>query len=152
MKLDACQFNCLLAAALFGSMVYIMLNQNKGQIMADFVATLNEEQNVVYQQIIKERMTIYIQGLLLGLLLGFVFLAVVERTNTAGCLFAVIVLGVNHLYYALAPKSQYMVPLLTTNEQRVAWMNVYTEMKYRCAMGFVLGTVSYLLVGLFVKN
>ena len=152
MKFDPCDLSCLLAAAMFGSMLYIMFDQNKSQLVQNFKNTLNEEQNSVYQKVIKERMTIYVQGLLLGLVLGFCFLSMVKRTNVTGCLFAVIVLGANYLYYSLTPKSQYMVSLLTTDEQRVAWLGVYKEMKYRCLLGFMLGSVAYLIVGLLVKK
>lgn len=145
-----CDLQCLLATGLFGGMLYTMLNQNKNVITNDFEKTLNEEQKKVYKAIMKERITIYLQGLVFGLLVGFIYLNYISKSSTkSACMFAVIVLGVNNLYYALYPKSQYMVPLLETEEQRTAWLAVYKEMKYRNYMGFIMGLVAYLLIGLY---
>ena len=51
----------------------------------------------------------------------------------------------------LKKKSDYMVPHLETKEQRVAWLNIYREMQYRCKMGFVLGIIAFMLFGLFLN-
>ncbi len=46
----------------------------------------------------------------------------------------------------IVPKSQYMLPLLHTEEQRLRWLDVYTEMKYRHILGALLGVVAYLVL------
>ena len=45
------------------------------------------------------------------------------------------------------PKSAYMLPSLTNQQQVEAWLNVYKEMKHRCVLGFILGAIAYLLIG-----
>ena len=60
-----CSLKCLLAAGLFSSMLYSTLNQTKNVLVTKFQETLTEEQNAVYKQVVKERMTIYVNGLLL---------------------------------------------------------------------------------------
>ena len=145
-----CSLKCLLAAGLFSSMLYSTLNQTKNVLVTKFQETLTEEQNAVYKQVVKERMTIYVNGLLLGLLLGFIYLNFVNKSSVkSACMFTVVVLGTNYLYYMLYPKTQYMLPLLETEEQRVAWVVVYKEMRHRCFIGFILGMVAYLLIGLY---
>ena len=147
-----CGLSCLIASALFGSMLYMMLYYDKENIMANFQSTLNDNQNAIYQKIIKERMRLYIEGLILGLLLGFIYLMYVKKSMYSACLFTLIVLGVNNSYYLLHPKSDYMVKYLETVEQREAWLHVYTSMKHRCYMGMVLGALAYLIVGFYASN
>jgi hypothetical protein len=40
-----------------------------------------------------------------------------------------------------------MLPTLQSTEQRALWWDVYTEMKKRSLIGFLLGVVAFLLVG-----
>ena len=97
----------------------------------------------------KERLNIYIQGMLLGLVFGFLYLhAVGEKDISRACMFAVIVLGTNYFYYILKPKSDYMVKHLETKEQRLAWLDIYKEMQFRCKMGFVIGAVAFIIYGM----
>ena len=51
----------------------------------------------------------------------------------------------------LSKKSDYMIQHLDNEGQRIAWLNIYKEMQYRCKMGFVLGIVSFMLYGLFLS-
>jgi uncharacterized membrane protein len=144
--------NCLLATGLFGSMLYTMLNYKKSKIMKRFSDSLSPEQSNLYKQIMKERMTIYVKGLILGLVVGLIYLNYnTHKQMSRACIFTVIVLGINHLYYGLVPKTKWMLPSLSTEEQRTAWLEIYKEMKYRCIMGFVLGSVSYILLGYSMK-
>ena len=143
--------NCLVAVGMFSGMLYLMLNYRKSIVLKNFIDTLSPELVEVHQDVIYERMTIYLQGLVLGLVLGLIYLNYAKQTRVnRACTFTVIMLGTNYFYYILMPKSQYLVPLLETREQREAWIKVYREMQYRCKMGFVLGMVAYFLVGYFV--
>jgi len=143
-----CGMNCLIATGLFTSMLYVMLNPNKDKVHRDFEALLDDSQRELYQTIVRERMNLYVQGLVLGLVLGFVYLNYISTPDTqSACVFTIIVLGVNHLYYGVMPKSAYMLPNLTNQQQVEAWLNVYKEMKHRCVLGFILGAIAYLLIG-----
>ena len=61
------------------------------------------------------------------------------------CLFIVIALGFNYLYYTLSPKSRYLLESLDTPEQVKAWLEIYKHMKSRVHMGVVLGLLGYLV-------
>jgi len=149
--MNVCNLACLIATGLFSSKVYLMVNYKKNTLLKQFDAILSEDQKSRYQNIMKERLTIYIHGMIFGLLLGFIYLNMAkEKTTGRACMFTVIVLGVNYLYYILKPKTDYMVPHLTTQPQREAWLAIYKEMQYRCKMGFVLGIVAFMLYGLFL--
>ena len=66
--MDTCGLLCLIAAGLFGSMLYVLLSHGKDSTSSQFARVLNPEQTAIYNNIVQERMTIYIYGLILGLL------------------------------------------------------------------------------------
>ena len=126
-----------------------MINNNKKPLIDNLTVLLNEQQKKKYKNIVKERLNNYIQGMVLGLILGFVYIQIVPESDlTRACMFTVIVLGTNYFYYILKPKSDYMIRHLNTKQQREAWLNIYKEMQFRCKMGFVLGVISFLIYGL----
>ena len=142
-----CHIWCLLASALFGSMLYIMLNPNKTDIIKKFQTTLDEHQNNIYIDITKERLNIYLVGLTLGLIMGFFYLQYNNsKVASRACVFTVLVVFTTNVFYMIVPKSNYMIPLLNTQEQRLRWIDVYTEMKYRHIIGALIGIVSYILL------
>jgi hypothetical protein len=150
--INVCDFACLVATGLFASKIYLMINYNKNNLLQRFDDLLGEEQKTRYQKIMKERLTIYLEGIILGLILGFIYLKSLKERSTGGaCLFTVIVLGTNYLYYMLSKKSDYMIQHLNNEKQRIAWLNIYKEMQYRCKMGFVFGIISFMLYGLFLN-
>ena len=69
-----------------------------------------------------------------------------KQTNKL-CVFIVIALGTNYLFYGLHPKSTYMLLHLNSREQNEAWLNIYKEMKLRCKLGLLLGVIGYVLLG-----
>ena len=148
MDSSACSLICVIAAALFGAMLYVTFNPNKDTTINDLLRLLTSEQNNVYKEITNERLRIYVIGLVLGLLVGFIYLQMVPRSLTRSCSFLVTVMGINYAFYMLYPKTKYMLPHLTNDEQRTAWLAVYKEMQKSNYIGLVIGAVSYLLVSL----
>lgn len=144
---NCCDLWCLMASALFGSMIYIMLNPRKSEIINEFQSSLTKEQNQVYAEIVNERMKIYLIGLVVGLVLGFLYLQFnTSKTVSRTCVFTVLVLFTSNVLYLIAPKSKYMVTYLNTETQRNAWLKVYKEMQYRQVIGTLLGIIAYVLL------
>jgi uncharacterized protein YacL len=143
-----CLNYCVLGAAFLGSSILTMMASKQSKNFINFKNLLNEKQMEIYQKIIKERMSIYIQGLILGVLLAVLitFNSSLKRTNKL-CVFVVIALGVNYLFYSLHPKTTYMLLHLNSQQQNEAWLNIYKEMKIRCKIGLLLGLVGYILLG-----
>ena len=152
--MDSCNLLCLVAAGFFGSMLYVMLSHKSQKSSFNrFLETLTPEQNIIYNKIIRERTTIYIYGLVLGLLAGFTYISYIPLRNTIGiCAFVVIILGFLYLFYSLHPKTDYMLNHLITPEQNTAWLEIYREMKNRSHIGFVLGAVAFVLFGCALKK
>ncbi len=144
---ELCYYACMLAAASFSSMLYLMFNPNKSNIINNFESLLDNNQKRRYKDIVNYRLTIYILGLLLGLIIGFIYLNTIATTNISRvCIFTVLVLGINYTFYMIIPKNDYIIKHLNTNEQIEAWLDVYTEMKYRNYLGFILGIITYILI------
>lgn len=138
---------CLIAAALVTGSLAISLSPGAHHNVAALEATLRPEQAAVYRQIRGERAAIYLWSLGLGLVAGFLYLALVSagRGWQQSCMFVALVLLVTHVSYILWPKSYYMVQTLDTMEQRAAWVRVYRGMQWRQYGGMVLGALGFLV-------
>lgn len=143
-----CLNYCVLGAAFLGSSILTMMASKQSKNFVNFRKLLNTKQLEIYNNITKERMSIYIQGLILGVLLAVLvtFNSSLKGTNKL-CVFVVIALGVNYLFYSLHPKSTYMLLHLNSQQQNEAWLNIYKEMKLRCKLGVLLGLIGYVLLG-----
>ena len=144
----ACLNYCVLGAAFLGSSILAMMASKQSGNFVNFRKLLNQRQLEIYNGITRERMSIYIQGLILGVLLAVLitFNSSLRGTNKL-CVFVVIALGTNYLFYSLHPKSTYMLLHLTSQQQNEAWLNIYKEMKLRCKLGLLLGLAGYILLG-----
>lgn len=144
-----CFVACAVASAFFGGMLYLALNPYKYDVLNQYLLTLDNTQLAIFRKVHKERMQIYLLGLVLGLLLGFIYLNMSKSGVVRTCVFISIVMGVNYLFYMIYPKSTYMIQHLKTETQINAWQHVYRTMQYRQYMGMVLGVTAYTLVSIF---
>ena len=139
---------CVLGAAFLGSSVLTMLASKQSKNFKNFEKLLSKEQSQIHKGIVKERALIYFSGLVLGVLLAFLTMYFANlKPNNKVCVFIVVALGVNYLFYSLYPKSTYMIQHLNTKEQNEAWLRIYKEMKLRCKLGLLLGVIGYVLLG-----
>ena len=145
-----CVLVCSAAAAFFGGMVFVSLNPYSKDKLDKFMGLLTADQQTLYREISRERMHIYLMGLVLGLLLGFIYLyhGVKAASLARTCGFVFITMATTYLFYLLYPKSKYMLSYLTTDDQRAAWLDVYRGMQYKHYMGMVLGVIAYVLVSI----
>lgn len=145
-----CVLICASAAAFFGGMLFVTLNPYSTDKLNKFMNLMNADQLEIYNEISRERMHIYLIGLILGLLIGFIYLYYGMKSTglSRTCGFVFITMATTYLFYLLYPKSKYMLSYLTTDEQRTAWLDVYRGMQYRHYMGMMLGIISYVLVSI----
>lgn len=138
-----CSLSCVIAAALLGSMLYMLFSCNKNDKILYFMSLLNPKQQEIYKNVTQERLNIYLQGWVLGLILGLVYLNYyASKSAPTYCIFVAIVLGATYVHYTLMPKSTYMLDHIDNGEQAKAWLAIYKEMKFRCHMGMVIGVVA----------
>ena len=145
-----CGTTCLLGAAFVGSMVFCMISTKDAKVFKLFESLLQPEQLLAYKNVANERLNIYLQGFFIGLVLAVLALNFVRQLKKVAlankiCLFIVIALGLNYLYYILSPKSQYMLESLNSPEQVKAWLEIYKHMQTRVYSGVVLGLLGYLV-------
>ena len=112
----------------------------------DFLLTLNESQKKKYKDIIQERFKIYIFGMILGLVLGFLYVYIYNEDRFKVCKFVAIVLVTKLTFYYFYPKSDFMLYHLTETEQVSAWTDVYRNYKNAWRNSLIIATISYILL------
>jgi hypothetical protein len=112
----------------------------------DFLLTLNVDQKKKYKDIIQERFKIYIFGMILGLVLGFLYVYIYNEDRFKVCKFVSIVLVTKLTFYYFYPKSDFMLYHLTETEQVKAWTDVYRNYKNAWRNSLILATISYILL------
>lgn len=145
-----CVSYCLLGSVFLGSSVLTMMTSKSSKVFTHMMNTLDDNQKQIYKSIISERLSIYIQTLVIGVIVGSIAVFNVPKNTKYSsklCLFVFLALGINYLGYSLYPKSTYMLQHLTSPQQNKAWLAIYKEMKFRCIFGMVLGIIGYLILG-----
>lgn len=112
----------------------------------DFMLTLNVDQKTKYKDIIQERFKIYIFGMILGLVLGFLYVYIYNEDRFKVCKFVSIVLVTKLTFYYFYPKSDFMLYHLTETEQVSAWTDVYRNYKNAWRNSLIIATISYILL------
>lgn len=142
---------CFVAVVFLVANVYVAFTADKGLLKRDFYKVLSDKQIKKYDELVKERRNIYLQGYFVGFILALIFIIITNRGgklfNTGVVCFAgAITLVVNYLYYMLYPKRDFMILHLDNLEQKQAWLNIYKHMQYKYHMGLVLGIVASMLI------
>ena len=114
----------------------------------DFLLTLNESQKKKYKDIIQERLKIYIFGMILGLVLGFLYVYIYNEDRFRVCKFVSIVLVTKLTFYYFFPKSDFMLYHLTETNQVKAWTDVYRNYKNAWRNSLIIAIISYILLSL----
>jgi len=112
----------------------------------DFMLTLSEDQKIKYKDIIHERLKIYIFGMILGLILGFLYMYIYNEDKFKVCKFVSIVMVSKLTFYYFYPKSDFMLYHLDKPEQVKAWTDVYRNYKNAWRNSLIIATISYILL------
>jgi len=150
-----CNKYCAIAFILLVSKIYMLFSCNKFHLMKDFMNKLDKNELNTYLKIISERRNIYIQGMILGILLGLAYIILVNKkfsnVSLNICIFVTFVFVTNTIYYLLKPKSTYMLNHINEQDKIEAWLDIYRYMQRIYITGILIGIVSYILLsyGLF---
>jgi len=137
---------CLIGAMFIGGGLLTSMKCHECEPIADFRASLTRDQVLVYEKIVKERQSLYLQGLICGLIVATTTLFLTGNSLnpiTSACVYAGIILAIQYFYYILAKKSPLMVNYLQTDEQVMLWNQVYTKMQRKYHVGMLMGLVGY---------
>mgnify|MGYP006083897239 FL=1 len=141
---------CSAAIVILLSSVFMMFLKDNN-LFLKFMNTLNSDQKEIYNKIIKERLSLYFGGMLLGIFIGLLYLFYSKKSNKNVCIFIVIVFVTKMIVYKGYPKSTYMLYHLDKKEQVDAWTDIYRNMKKIWMLSFVFAIISYILIGLSFK-
>jgi hypothetical protein len=142
-----CLDYCLIGAILIGSMIAVMVGRNSAADQA-FKNSLSSTQLQRYQQVYKERLALFIQGLVIGAVisLGYIFLFTNKyKRGTNACIITGTVMGVAYLYYMGRPKKM-MLDYLSSQQQVKLYTQLYKQYRYRSSLGMILGAVGFFLL------
>lgn len=140
--MSTCALYALAAAALLAASFSTMtVSETQHDVLRNkFSPELDER----YNAIVCERRNHYIQGLILGAVLSFLAFRRTAFNNAfhKTVAFTAVTLLTSVLYYYIMPKSDYMLNHLKTQEENVAWLDVYKTMKSRYYIGLLLGALA----------
>ena len=144
------KFNiCAIGITLLISSVYMSYMKRDNDKFTKFNNLLDDEQKKIYQNIVHERLKIYIMGMILGLSFALFYVYNNKNDNYKVCKFLTIVYLIKLGFYYLYPKSPLMLYSLKGKEQVDAWADIYTDMKLRWIKSLVVGFFGYLLFAFY---
>lgn len=146
-----CKFACFGSTAFALGSLFCMFKDSTPFI--NFFKTLDNDQQMLFLEVKKERFNIWIKSTALGILVSFlVFYYLNKKNNMANtCMIVFTYFLTQYLVYSLHPKQNWMLNHLKSTEQNKAWLEMYTYMKNRWHTGIMLGLVSYSLFTYYVQ-
>ena len=143
---------CLIGMTLLFSSIYMSLESRKTDHFKKFYNLLDAGQKNKYESIVKERMMIYLGGMLLGTALGYFYYTKNKGNKYLFCKVLMISYLTKLGFYYFFPKSPLMLYSLYSKDQTDAWADIYSEMKNRWKKSLLIGFSAYIFVTLaFVK-
>ena len=141
-----CWISCGIASAFIVSMIY--MNLSKKDILVSFLESLTPDLQEKYKEIMKERLTLYILGFGIGLIVSTLAVFYIRPEPILGaCMSMAGTFLFTYFFYMLTPKSDYIIRHLETKEQKEKWLKVYKTMQQTYHTGLVLGLIGATLLG-----
>jgi len=142
---------CIVGITLIlSSIIMSVLNLRKDKFN-NFLKLLNPEQKRKYHEIIVERITVYNVGMIIGIILGFLYYYYNKKDKYIFCkvlsIMSVVKIGIYYFY----PKKPLMLNHLTDEKQVRAWTEIYSTMKNRWKQSMILGFMGYLFISYSIK-
>ena len=153
MKLSYCLLAC---GFLFASFYSMMISKNNNYLNKFTLTLTSKTQKEIYQKIQSERLILYLQGQILGLCVGLIYLYYMwiykqKQNYYSICYFILISHLITILYYANSKKTLKMIDYLTTQEQKISFEELSIHMKNQYMCGFLFGIAAQIFIwnGLF---
>ena len=139
---------CLVGLTLLFSSIYMSIMKKDDKIFIRFMDSLDPEQQIIYSEIVRERLMIYVFGMIIGLFLGIYYILTNKKDNYRVCKFMGIIFGTKLLFYYLMPKKPLMLYSLKNQDQVNAWTDIYTEMKNKWKKSLIFGFIGYFILSM----
>ncbi len=145
------KISCIVGITLILSSIIMSVLNLKKDKFNNFVELLNPEQKKKYHEIIVERITVYNVGMIIGIILGFMYYYYNKKDKYIFCkviaIMSVVKIGIYYFY----PKKPLMLNHLTDEKQVQAWAEIYSTMKNRWKQSMILGFIGYLFISFSMK-
>lgn len=138
--------SCAIGFTLLISSVYMMLDDRKSSLFKRFYSVLDERQKGIYDGIVKERLMIYVAGMVLGLVLAFLYYFKNLKDRFRICKFLSIAFTTKLLFYYVMPKKPPMLNSLNEERQVEAWADINSHMKQQWIVSLFVGFIGYLMI------
>ena len=141
---------CYIASAFIGGSLMLMLKDNKKKNK-----NFSKKQQNAYENIKKERTLIWIKATITGIFVSITlskfgkYIFGLNDPFNRSCINTLVFYGVQHLYYTLHPKKDWMLNHIENKEDIQWWLNCYKSMQYKWHLGFVLGIIGYFFISKF---
>ena len=152
-----CKITCLLAAGVLISMIYFSNATTQSNTIKNYENQLPSNLKTIYKEIAQERLKIYFYGYTLGFIISLIIILYNYQIRnprekydvaTITCTVVTVSFITNYFYYALSPKTKWMLNYVNTPEQTKAWLNMYKDMQKYYHTGLVLGLIAVALISI----
>ena len=137
---------CLIGITLLFSSIYMSIENRDTDHFKRFYNLLDAGQKNKYESIVKERLMIYLGGMILGSIISYIYYNKHKNTQYIFCKVLVISYLVKLGFYYLFPKSPLMLYSLHSKDQVQAWADIYSEMKNRWVKSLMIGFFAYIFL------
>jgi uncharacterized protein YacL len=143
-----CGITCVLAIVIIISKIVMSFSVANDPQIKQYEKQFTPELQAVYKRIAKERLSIYVQGYTLGMVLSVLF--ILYNTQIAKnpmsvtsmvCLAITISFFVNYFYYSLSPKTDWVLNHISGEKDVKAWLGMYRTMQWHYHSAFMVGLV-----------
>ena len=148
-----CSVSFFISVMFIVAMVYLNIASYKNKTIQNYRDQLPDNLRIVYDKISQERLKIYYQGYILGLVLSFIVIMYnykVKQNKLSLLSMIFIVLSItfvtNYFYYALYPKTDWMLNNITDINQAKIWLDMYKHMKGYYNVGLLLGLIAIIIL------
>ena len=136
---------CIIAIILsITSILFILFKSNN--TIHKFRNSLDNEQLEKYKEIYTERVYIYVLGILLGVILSYIYIYFCNNSEYKLCKFIAIICITKIIFYYLYPKKKLMLYYLKNNNQVTLWADIYTEFKNAWIYSLIISILSYIIL------
>lgn len=142
---------CIVMVAMLGFFGGAILVKSKTQLFQRYINSLNMEQRLLYINVLRERVGIFLVGIIIGLIVSGLMISrtAPSSSSNSACLVVGVTLAIASGYYLLVPKQHYMLRSMNNKIQVNDWLNIYTSFRYYTYWGAVIGVIVYLISSKF---
>ena len=155
-----CAISCSISIVFIIAMIYMNIMAYKNKTVQNYKNQLPPDYQAKYEDIVKERTSIYYQGYGIGFILSLFIILYnyyIKKDKLSLSNILCIVLATsfitNYFYYVLYPKSSWMLDTDINKDpnQVKAWLDMYKHMQMYYHTGLLLGIIAILILAFAFK-